>query len=99
MMNTDSPRAAEEVGRLLVENQSMLMAYICSVIHEHDLAQQTFSDVRYTILQAGEHYDPNRPFGPWARGVARLVVMSNLRKRRRERGLLETGILEGMGYD
>lgn len=78
-------------------HRTMLLAYIRAMVHDTELAEDTLADVSVELARSWEQYDASRPFGPWARGVARNVVLANLRRRQMFPTLLDAETLEAIG--
>ncbi len=66
----------------------MLHAYVSAMLRDPVLVEDTLSDVVIEIVHSYDRYDKTRPFAAWARGVARRVALTNLRKR----GRVELGV-------
>ena len=93
-MTTECTPASEEAVRLVLAHRTMLNGYIRGMIHDPTLAEDAFSDVTLAILRSWDRYDPTRSFEAWARGVARRVAFSNLRRESRQPCLLDQEVLE-----
>lgn len=89
----------EDAFRQVVAHRSMLAAYIRAIVQDADLAEETLQDVSVEIVRSWGNYDPSRPFGNWARGVARRVALSNLRKVRKLPVALGDSVLEAVGTE
>jgi RNA polymerase sigma-70 factor (ECF subfamily) len=92
-MSVPDQRAAagkDEAFARVFAHRSMLQAYLTAVLRDPVLVEDTLSDVVIEIVHSYERYDPRLPFGNWARGVARRVALTNLRKR----GRLALGLAE-----
>jgi len=89
----------EDAFRQVVAHRSMLMAYIRAIVLDPDLAEETLQDVSVEIVRSWDAYDPSRPFGNWARGLARRVSLANMRKRRKRPVALGEDVLEAVGTD
>jgi RNA polymerase sigma-70 factor (ECF subfamily) len=73
----------EEAFRALVSHRTMLATYIRSVVGDYHLAEDVLSETCITIVRAWPKFDQSRDFGNWARGVARRVALSMLRREKR----------------
>lgn len=96
-MKLDVHDAYEEAFREVLAHRTMLLACVKAMVRDPHLAEDTFSDVTLEIVRCWDRYDPSRPFGPWARGVARRVALANLRKAGREIATLDADVLELLG--
>ena len=88
------PSPAAEAFQTVMAHEFMLKAAIAAVIHDPDLANETFSDVRLALVQCWDEYDPARPFAAWAFTVARHLALKNLRRHTRDRSLLADDVLQ-----
>lgn len=91
-----TPAAREAILRLLA-HRTMLKTYLLSIVHDHHLAEDALSETTVQVLQAWPRFDATRPFGPWARGIARRVALAILRQRRRGGTTLGPEVLESLG--
>lgn len=82
--------------QLWMQAQPVVTAYIASVVrdrhHIEDLTQETAA----TIASAFDRYDADRPFTPWALGVARNKVLMYLRTAKRDKHLFDEQLLSGL---
>ena len=95
--NNGSGQPYEEAFREVVAHRTMLRAYIDAIVHDPQLTEDTLSDVAIEISRSWGRYDKTKPFSPWARGVARRVALSNLRKNTRRPYMLDPQILGAVG--
>lgn len=89
----------EDAFRHVLSHRTMLLATVKAIVRNPHLAEDTFSDVTLEIVRCWQKFDQTRPFGPWARGLARRVALANLRKAGREITSLDTEVLELLGTD
>jgi len=89
----------EEAFRHVIRHRAMLMAYVRAIVRDPELAEDTLGDVSVVIAREWSRYDQSKPFEPWARGVARNVALSNLRKRGRRPMLLDADVLEAVAVE
>lgn len=68
--------------KLLLRHQGDLKAFIASVVADRTASEDLFQEVCLALWQGFASYDPSRPFGAWARGVA---VHKVLRSREQAR--------------
>jgi RNA polymerase sigma-70 factor (ECF subfamily) len=69
--------------KLLLQHQEDLRAFIASTVRDRAAAEDLFQDVCLALWQGFASYDPARPFGAWARGVAFHKVLQAREKTRR----------------
>jgi RNA polymerase sigma-70 factor (ECF subfamily) len=66
-----------EFLELFLRHEDDLKAFIGSVVPDAHLRADVFQDVALTLWQQFATYDPTRPFGAWARGVALRKVLQH----------------------
>ena len=67
----------------LLPAQPDLRAFIASVVRDRSAADDLYQEVCLALWQSFASYDPARPFGAWARGVAANKVLQSHEKSRR----------------
>ena len=75
-------REAEFLKRFLT-CQDDLRAVIGSMLRYRHLREDVFQDVAVVLWRKFDEYDPSRPFGAWARGIAVRKVLQTYDKSRR----------------
>jgi RNA polymerase sigma-70 factor (ECF subfamily) len=55
---------------LLLQHQLGLRAFIGSLVRDREARDDLFQEVALTLWNEFARYDPARPFGAWARGIA-----------------------------
>lgn len=75
--------ANERFLKLLLPVQPDLKAFIASMVRDRAAAEDLYQDVCLTLWQSFSTYDPARPFGAWARGVAGKKILQSYEKTRR----------------
>lgn len=100
-MRAPEPMTAphEEAFRQVVAHWTMLNAYVRSIVRDHDLAEDTFSDVAIAVARSWDTYDKSRPFGPWARCITRRIALEKLARRGLRPILLDDQALEALGAE
>jgi RNA polymerase sigma-70 factor (ECF subfamily) len=68
---------------LLLPVQPDLKAFIASVLRDRSAADDLYQEACLTLWQSFASYDPSRPFGAWARGVAAKKLLQAHEKSRR----------------
>jgi RNA polymerase sigma-70 factor (ECF subfamily) len=58
-----------------LRHEADLKAFIGSLVPDAHLRADVFQEVALTLWQQIDHYDPERSFGAWARGVAANKVL------------------------
>lgn len=69
--------------RLFLRHQGDLRAFLGSVVHDRAAAEDLFQEISLVLWQSFSQYDPARPFGAWARGIAVKKVLQGREKSRR----------------
>lgn len=65
---------------LFLAAESDLRAFIGSMLPDPAAREDVFQEVALTLWQSYDHYDPERSFGAWARGVAMRKVWEGRRR-------------------
>ena len=73
------PKDRTEFLKLFLEHQDDLRAFIGAVVRNVSLRDDVFQEVAMTLWKSFDKYDPQRPFGAWARGVAKNRVLKYYR--------------------
>jgi len=95
-MNNEMDQVTPEPFRSLVAHQEMLKAFLGSVVFDKGQVEETLSDVNLEITRCWDQYDPSRPFGPWACGVARRVALHHSAKLKAQHALLDIDTVKDM---
>src|SRR5438552_12318142 len=90
----DQPR--EEAFRQVLAHRTMLKAYVQAIVRDPFLAEDAFSEVTLEIARSWDRFDRSRPFESWARGVARRVALTSIRKQGRQPVTLDDPALESI---
>jgi RNA polymerase sigma-70 factor (ECF subfamily) len=69
--------------RLFLRHQEDLRAFLGSVVRDRAAAEDLFQEISLVLWQSFAQYDPARPFGAWARGIAVKKVLQGREKSRR----------------
>lgn len=64
-------------------HQADVRAFIGSLILDRHLRQDIFQDVAMTLWQKFDEFDPNRPFGAWARGITARKILQHRHESQR----------------
>jgi RNA polymerase sigma-70 factor (ECF subfamily) len=85
-------QASESLARLWTESQSVVAAYLFSLLPDFHQAEDALQQVAVALVREFDKYDSTRPFLPWALGVARNVALKSRREaaRKAEHPLGET---------
>lgn len=72
----------DEFLRRLLQHENDLRALVASVVRDVHAREDVFQDVALTLWREADRYDPTRPFGAWARGVAVNLIRQYLTRDR-----------------
>lgn len=75
--------ANEQFLKLFLRHQGDLKAFIASLVRDRAAVEDLFQEASLALWQGFASYDPDRPFGAWARGVAAKKVLQAWEKTRR----------------
>jgi RNA polymerase sigma-70 factor (ECF subfamily) len=80
--------------RLWTLAQPAVSAFITGIVRDFRDRDDMLQEVAVAVIESFDRYDPERPFVPWAIGVARNQVGLYLRRRGRERLCFDTAALD-----
>jgi len=69
--------------RLFLPEQGSVRAFIRATVWDRARCDDLFQEVALALWRELDRYDPERPFGPWARGVAAKTVLKSFRDAKR----------------
>jgi RNA polymerase sigma-70 factor, ECF subfamily len=90
-LNSDQ---AEQFALLWTGAQATVAGFIRSLVPDFQQAEDVLQRVAVTLVRKYEQYDPTRPFGAWAIGVAKYEVMYFRRERATDRHVFDDEIVE-----
>ncbi|HZE97225.1 MAG TPA: sigma-70 family RNA polymerase sigma factor [Planctomycetota bacterium] len=73
----------EDFLKLFLRHQDGVRAFLASVVRDRAAAEDLFQEVSLALWESFANYDPARPFGAWARGVALKKVLRGREQSRR----------------
>ena len=88
------PQQAEQFAALWTAAQPTISAFIRTLIPHYQQADEVLQRVAVTLVRKFEQYDPTRPFGAWAIGVAKYEVLYFRRERATDKHLFGDDIVE-----
>ena len=74
-----------QVARLWTQAQPVVSALISSTVFDFHDAEDVLGQVAETVITKAGEYDAQRPFLPWAMGIARYRILQYFERRRAER--------------
>jgi RNA polymerase sigma-70 factor (ECF subfamily) len=78
----------ERFLRLFLLEQGGIRAFIRATVWNRALCDDLFQEVAMVLWRELDRYDPERPFGAWARGVTAKTVLKSYRQGKRTTGAL-----------
>ena len=86
---------------LFLEVQSDLRAFIGAMVRDPVTREDVFQEVSMVLWKSFAKYDPARPFGAWARGVAARKILEDHRLRSRLPEAFPPEVIEAVaaGFD
>src|SRR5262245_61669721 len=90
------PRIVEEVQRLFLRHSGLLRGFILGLLPDHNRAEDVFQEVFLTITRKAQDFRPGTNFPAWARSIARLKVLEQLRASRGAPHLLDPEALDAV---
>ncbi|MEM1442983.1 MAG: sigma-70 family RNA polymerase sigma factor [Verrucomicrobiota bacterium] len=87
-----------EFSILWTEAQPSVMAFIRSVTPQLADAEDILQETARQIASRFEEYDPERPFGAWAMGVAKFKVMEWRRRQKKAALLFDEEAIEAIHF-
>jgi RNA polymerase sigma-70 factor (ECF subfamily) len=79
----DATRRHDDFLRRLHAVESDLRAFLASAVRDWARADDLMQDVTLALWRSYDRYDPTRPFGAWARGVATHLLYQEFERSRR----------------
>ncbi|MBE7467334.1 MAG: sigma-70 family RNA polymerase sigma factor [Planctomycetes bacterium] len=73
---------------LFLRQQQDLHAFVGSIVRDWHRSEDVVQELALILWEKFESYDPQRPFGAWARGVAANLILRDLERHRRALPLL-----------
>lgn len=61
--------------KLLISHEIDLRAFIGAMVRDREQREDVYQEIAVTLWEGFEKYDASRPFGAWARGIARHKVL------------------------
>ena len=88
------PEKAEQFAALWTAAQPTISAFIRTLIPDFQQADDVLQRVAVTLVRKYDQYDPSRPFGAWAIGVAKYEVLYFRRERATDKHLFGDVLVE-----
>jgi RNA polymerase sigma-70 factor (ECF subfamily) len=81
--SSHQPNEALRFTRLWIEAQHTLTGFVALHVHDYALAEDIIQEVASQATENFDRYDPDRPFGAWLIGIARMRIAEAYRKKGR----------------
>lgn len=91
--------AGEEFVRQLTVSQSMLMAYISSLLPDASAAADVLQETNLVLWRQSDQFAQGTNFGAWARRVAYFQVLAHYRDRGRESLVFDVDLLDTLSRE
>ena len=93
MKSRDTEKMRLVMG-LWMKHQPTVSAYVASVVRDRHHVEDVVQEVASAVSMQVDQYDADRPFLPWALGIAHNQMLKYLRGRKRERLVFDDELLE-----
>jgi RNA polymerase sigma-70 factor (ECF subfamily) len=94
----NSPNFQGPFGHFFAHRR-MLRTFVGSMTRDSTLVEDILSDIAIVVALQWDEFDRERPFAPWARGIARRVALKAIARRGRWQLGLPEDFLESPGAD
>jgi RNA polymerase sigma-70 factor (ECF subfamily) len=88
------PHQAEQFAALWTSAQPTITSFIRMLISDYQQADDVLQRVAVTLVRKFDQYDPSRPFGAWAIGVAKFEVLYYRRERATDKHIFGDSVIE-----
>ena len=92
-------KKAEQLLSQFLQNKDNLWSFVYSIVRDYHLSEDVLQEVCFTIMNNAEKFDLERPFLPWAFGIAKNKSYEAIRKSEKQATLLDDNILEKLQND
>jgi RNA polymerase sigma-70 factor (ECF subfamily) len=86
---------------LFLRHQHDVRGFIASIVRDWHRCDDVVQELAIVLWQRFDDYDPDRPFGAWARGIAANLVLRDFDRHRRALPLLSPEAIQALlvAYD
>jgi RNA polymerase sigma-70 factor (ECF subfamily) len=88
------PHQAEQFAALWTAAQPTITSFIRMLIPDFQQADEVLQRVAVTLVRKFDQYDPSRPFGAWAIGVAKFEVLYYRRERATDKHVFGDDVID-----
>lgn len=89
-----TPKEAEELTVLWTNAQSVVAAYIRTLVPNLNESEELLQRTAVTLVRKFHDYDRGRPFSAWAVGVAKYEVLTYWREQSTDRHVFDAALLD-----
>lgn len=93
-MSDYHPESAERVTLAWIKVERAVRAYVLAVVSRYADADDVVQSVAVTMVERFGDYDASRPLLPWVLGIARFKLREYIRRRGRDRLVLDESVLD-----
>src|SRR5438034_6834874 len=83
LTDPQSDERQERFLRLFLPEQGGIRAFIRATVWDRARCDDLFQEVALVLWRELDRYEPERPFGAWARGIAAKTVLKSYRDAKR----------------
>jgi RNA polymerase sigma-70 factor (ECF subfamily) len=91
---SDPTAAIRDLSILWLAAQPIVGGFIASQIGDFNESQDVLQEVAMDVVKNFEHYDPSKPFLPWAIGIARYKIADFYRMNNFDRLVFDDAVIE-----
>lgn len=92
----DHQRRYQQLAGLWTAAQPVVAGFIASMVRDHHAAEDLLQKTASALVAKFDEYEADRPFVPWAIGVARFEVLNHLRRTQRDPHRFATETLDAV---
>lgn len=86
----------QDLAVLWTRAQPHVSAFVSSMVLDFHAAEDLIQQVACAVAEQFEAYDPDRPFVPWAIGIARFKVFNYYRSKKRDKHVFDSDAINGI---
>ncbi len=94
--NPREQQQRQDLAVLWTRAQPHVSAFVSSMVLDFHAAEDLIQQVACAVAEQFEEYEPDRPFVPWAIGIARFKVFNYYRSRKRDKHVFDSEALTGI---
>lgn len=97
--NRPDPGTYDQFLRLFTRDQQKLLAYILTLVHDREDAQEVFQETSLVLWKAFPTFRPGSEFLPWALGIAKHQMLRLYRARKKDRHIFSEDVMAMLADD